>query len=156
MFLPEFREMVRALMVKPDGRVIPLEVATLGLVGEVGECMHVAGIVDHEALLELGDAAWYACAITELVPGATVFFGPDFECGDPFQDACSLAEHVKKAWHDKPIQVGTVEVLLTRILMACCHEVDDLTDNDAVLETAQRLVMAKLAKRWPNGFGVSK
>lgn len=151
MFLPEFREMVRALMRKPDGRVIPLEIAALGLVGEVGEFLESLNDAVEEQHLEFGDCLWYACAIDELVPGMSISFGRTRSIG---RHASKLAELVKKAtWHDKPLSVTALEVLLSKILGACV-DLTDTPDHAQFSSDSQRAVMRKLQNRWPLGFGV--
>lgn len=154
MFLPEFREMVRALMRKPDGRVIPLEVAALGLVGEVNECLQDT-LVLSESLLELGDVAWYACALQELILGLRLDTYPSGTEDFPLQCAAQAAELVKKhVWHDKTPDPKLLGSLISGAVWGCCGVVDSYEFNTETLEAAQRATMAKLAKRWPNGFGV--
>lgn len=144
MFLPQFREMVRALMRKPDGRVIPLEVAALGLVGEVGEFMKAQ---PDEAAQELGDCLWYICAITELVPGVVV--RPSHPSVGIYGTLSALSEDIKKhVWHDKDLDASLLSTRLS-LIFAWLEE-----SSDDSLVVAQRSVIDKLKKRWPNGFGV--
>ena len=145
----DFRDMVRALMVKPDGRIIPLEIAALGLVGEVDEFLNALdGPVD-EVLREAGDVIWYVVALEELTYINATRTG---QFDSPYVNAARVSEMVKKhVWHDKVMDHAALGDYLGDILDVVSAE---LAVRELTLEAAQDATMAKLKKRWPNGFGV--
>ena len=149
MITPEFRKMVKSLMVKPDGRVIPLEVAVLGLVGEVDEFLNALdGPVD-EILREAGDVIWYVTALEEIAQINATRTG---QFDSLYINAARVAEMVKKrVWHDKVLDHAALGDYLGDILDVVSIE---LSVRGLTLEDAQAATITKLRARHPNGFGV--
>jgi NTP pyrophosphatase (non-canonical NTP hydrolase) len=150
MIAHEFRTMVRALMVNAEGRTIPLEIAALGLVGEVGEFYGELDALDHDDLLrEAGDVLWYVVAIEELTQICATRTG---QFDSLYVNAARVAEMVKKhTWHGKVLDHAAMGDYLGDLLDVIGSE---LSVRELTLEDAQAATMAKLKKRWPNGFGV--
>jgi NTP pyrophosphatase (non-canonical NTP hydrolase) len=151
MITPEFRAAVRNNWTRPDGQVISLEVATLGLVGEVCEFDDALRIESKRAiLLEAGDCLWYLVAIEELLGAHAPYDTRLWDAGAIMHSAATVAELVKKhGFHDRP-QTDSIMEYLGLIRETLCNE---LLRLDFSLLDAQDANMEKLKKRYPHGFG---
>lgn len=138
-----------------DGKLIPLEVATLGLVGELGELFSVPE--GQEKIDELGDVVWYHGATAYVLAGS----------GQPLPEPTSafvpnavgeVCEAVKKyVWHGKQINGqefsnALSSVLAQALIFVSDREAPQAEDFAALMSRAAEANVAKLRKRYPNGF----
>lgn len=137
-----FRESVRSRMDK-DGVVCPLAILGLGLAGEWGELMNAdAG----ETLDEAGDVLWYLQAIF-LHPAVQAELPEPGYTMDPALAVAKICDDLKKhLWHGRQLNHAD----LMHNAAAIMHAVE--MDSDADFECIAAANMAKLGRRYPEGF----
>lgn len=135
-----------------DGKLIPLEVATLGLVGELGELLSVPP--EEDKIDELGDVVWYHAAVAYVLaaeglplPSHTAFLE-----ANAIGEVCEAVK--KRVWHGKLLDAQAFSNALATVLAValCAASVEGDDGYSALIDRAMEANVAKLRKRYPNGF----
>lgn len=167
MLLNEYSRVIAPLLFK-NGKLIPIEVAALGLAGEMGEFAEAAcalwmgakntpdgNLKTKAVLLEAGDVLWYVNAIAH-------HYNMGLEELDGFMRHDSAALSVasarvcdmikKQVWHGvTPNRMHMFRDLST-VLANVRNILQQLAPVQYVLEDAAQANVEKLSKRYPEGF----
>lgn len=143
----QYRALARRTMNSDLDKPLQAAVAALGLVGEA--CEFILALAGRQSIDEAGDVCWYMAWLCDIYQIRNLT-GYDSGNEDVLTIAARVADMVKKnVGHNHPMPVAVLQRWLEGILWLLEVDYGDLTE---VYETN----IAKLRKRYPDGFSVER